>query len=238
MSAKDNIRITKLFILYDSESNPFRSLLTYAMDNSTLRKCIIAVAARHFANTGQSFDQTDDALSPRFVNANLDALHFKKQTINSLLLSLCNPKPSQNDAIMSTILLLIFLDLLESGIEGWKYHLHGAKGLVNLSCSLLEPTPSEYVNSNPGDTVHETRRFVARQLSLYASSSRSSVYNVISLTMIASQPSEEHSRVQNRALSFVSTLMIAGIKSPLLGAFWDVLYSFWELSVISPTKDT
>ncbi|KAJ5967656.1 hypothetical protein N7501_003904 [Penicillium viridicatum] len=166
MSAKDNIRITKLFILYDSESNPFRSLLTYAMDNSTLRKCIIAVAARHFANTGQSFEQTDDALSPRFVNANLDALHFKKQTINSLLLSLCNPKPSQNDAIMSTILLLIFLDLLESGIEGWKYHLHGAKGLVNLSCSLLEPTPSEYVNSNPGDTVHETRRFVARQLSL------------------------------------------------------------------------
>ncbi|KAJ9492738.1 hypothetical protein VN97_g540 [Penicillium thymicola] len=161
-----NIRITKLFILYDSESNPFRSLLTYAMDNSTLRKCIIAVAARHFANTGQSFDQTDDALSPRFVNANLDALHFKKQTIKALLLSLSNLDHSQKDVIMSTILLLIFLDLLESGIEGWKYHLHGAQGLVNLSRSLLEPGASGYANSNPGETVQETRRFVARQLSL------------------------------------------------------------------------
>ncbi|KAF4771764.1 hypothetical protein HAV15_004593 [Penicillium sp. str.  len=136
------------------------------MDNSTLQKCIIAVAARHFANTGHSFDQTDDTLSPRFVNANLDALHFKKQTINALLLSLSNPDPSQKDSIMSTILLLVFLDLLESGIEGWKYHLHGAEGLVNLSRSLLEPSASGYINSNPGDTVQETRRFVARQFSL------------------------------------------------------------------------
>lgn len=67
---------------------------------------------------------------------------------------------------MSTILLLIFLDLLESGIEGWKYHLHGAEGLVNLSRSLLGPSTSEYVNNNPGETVRETRRFIARQFSL------------------------------------------------------------------------
>ena len=212
------------------------------MDNSTLQKFIIAVAARHFANTGHSFDQTDDTLSPRFVNANLDALHFKKQTINALLLSLSNPDPSQKDSIMSTILLLVFLDLLESGIEGWKYHLHGAEGLVNLSRSLLEPSASGYINSNPGDTVQETRRFVARQFSLYASSSYSSslssVYIVISLTMPVSQLSEVHSRVRSRALGLASTLMKAGVRSPLLGAFWDVLYSFWEPSVISPTKDT
>lgn len=206
------------------------------MDNSTLRKCIIAVAARHFANTGQSFDQTD-ALSPRFVNANLDALHFKKQTINALLLSLSNPDHSQKDVIMSTILLLIFLDLLESGIDGWKYHLHGAQGLVNLSRSLLEPSASGYVNSNPGETVQETRRFVARQLSLYGSSSILSVYIVISLTVSVSQPSEAHSRVRTRAPSLVLTSTKADIKSPLLEAFWDVLYSFWALFVISPIKD-
>lgn len=210
------------------------------MDNSTLQKCIIAVAARHFANTGHSFDQTDDTLSPRFVNANLDALHFKKQTINALLLSLSNPDPSQKDSIMSTILLLIFLDLLESGIEGWEYHLHGAEGLVNLSRSLLGPSASGYINSNPGDTVQETRRFIARQFSLYASSSSSlsSVYIVISLTMPVSQLSEVLSRVRSRALDLASTLTKAGIRSPLLGAFWDALYSFLELSVISPTKDT
>lgn len=208
------------------------------MDNSTLRKCIIAVAARHFANTGQSFNQTDNTLSPLFVNANLDALHFKRQTINALLLSLSNPVPSQKDAIMATILLLIFLDLLESGIEGWKYHLHGAEGLINLSRSLSEPGASEYVNSKPGETIQETRRFVTRQLSLYASCSLSSVYTVIPLTMPVSQPSEVHSRVRSRVLDLAPTLTKAGIRSPLLGAFWDVLYSFWELSVISLIRDT
>lgn len=168
------------------------------MDNSTLQKCIIAVAARHFANTGQSFDQGDDALSPRFVNANLDALHFKKQTIKALSLSLSHTESSQNDAIMTTILLLIFLDLLESGIEGWKYHLHGAEGLVNLSHSLLGPITSAYVNKDPGETIEETRRFLARQFSLYASShsSLSSVYIVMSLTIVVSQPSEVHYQVQ------------------------------------------
>ncbi|KAJ5199824.1 hypothetical protein N7472_005028 [Penicillium cf. griseofulvum] len=163
---KDNIRIAKLFILYDSESNPFRTLLTCAMNDLTLQKCILAVAARHYANTGRSFDDTEDSLSPRFVNANVDALHFKKKTINALSLSLSDPAPSQKDAIVSTILLLIFLDLLESGIDGWRYHLRGAEGLVKLCHSLLEPITSGSFNRDPGGIIHETRHFVARQLSL------------------------------------------------------------------------
>ncbi|KAI2721070.1 transcriptional regulator family: Fungal Specific TF [Penicillium roqueforti] len=138
-----NLRVAKLFILYD-----------------------IAVAARHFANAGQSFDQVNDGLSPRFINANLDAFHFKQQAIKALSLSLSHPEPSQKDAIMPAILLLIFLDLLESGIEGWKYHLRGAEGLVNLSHSMLEPSDSKSINGNPGETVEETRRFITRQFSL------------------------------------------------------------------------
>ncbi|KAL5364715.1 fungal-specific transcription factor domain-containing protein [Aspergillus floccosus] len=163
-----NIHIAKLYILYDSESNPFRSLLAHAMDDSTLRKCIIAVAARHFANTGRSFDQPDDALSvsPRFVNANLDALHFKSQAIKALSFSLSHSEPLQKDSIMASILLLIFLDLLESGIEGWKYHLNGAERLVNLSHSLLEPSVGANSNSGSGETVEVTRRFITRQFSL------------------------------------------------------------------------
>ncbi|KAF9891464.1 hypothetical protein FE257_003930 [Aspergillus nanangensis] len=161
-----NLRIAKLFILHDSESNPFRNLLSYAMDHSILQQCIIAVAARHFANTGKSFDHADGTLSPRFVNANLDALHFKQRTITALSLSLSHPESSQKDEIMATILLLIFLDILEAGINGWKYHLRGVEGLVNVSHSLLESGPSTYVNNDPGETVDETRRFVARQFSL------------------------------------------------------------------------
>ncbi|KAF9252791.1 transcriptional regulator family: Fungal Specific TF [Penicillium roqueforti] len=176
-----NLRVAKLFILYD-----------------------IAVAARHFANAGQSFDQVSDGLSPRFINANLDAFHFKQQAIKALSLSLSHPEPSQKDAIMPAILLLIFLDLLESGIEGWKYHLRGAEGLVNLSHSMLESSDSKSINGNPGETVEETRRFITRQFSL------------------------------------VSTFggALSGTMNPLFEAFWDVLYSFLELSVISRTKDT
>ncbi|PLB49192.1 hypothetical protein P170DRAFT_446914 [Aspergillus steynii IBT 23096] len=162
-----NVRIAKLYILHDSKSNPFRNLLTYATDDdSPLRMGMIAVAARHFANTGRSFDQDNEVLSPRFVNANVDALHFKRKAIKALLSSLSHPEHSQKDAIMATILLLIFLDLLESGIDGWKYHLNGAEGIVKLSQSLLESGASQYVNRDPGETDEETRRFVARQLSL------------------------------------------------------------------------
>lgn len=146
------------------------------MDDSTLRMSIIAVAARHFANSSHSFDQVNDALAPRFVNANLDALHFKERAIKALSSSLSHPEVSQKDAIMATILFLIFLDLLESGIDGWQYHLHGAEGLVNLSHSLLEPGASDYFNSCPREMVEETRRFVARQFSLYAFSASASYF--------------------------------------------------------------
>lgn len=207
------------------------------MENSTLRKTIVAVAARHFANAGQSFDQVSDGLSPRFINANLDAFHFKQQAIKALSLSLSHPEPSQKDAIMPAILLLIFLDLLESGIEGWKYHLRGAEGLVNLSHSMLESSDSKSINGNPGETVEETRRFITRQFSLY-DSFFSMVCSVRSLTIVVSQPLEVHSQVRSRVLNFVWTLTKAGTMNPLFEAFWDVLYSFLELSVISRTKDT
>ncbi|KAJ5219484.1 uncharacterized protein N7498_001583 [Penicillium cinerascens] len=68
-----------------------------------------SVAARHYANAGHSFDRTEDALSPRYVNANLDALHFKRQTIQALSSSLSHPDSSQKDEVMASILLLIFL---------------------------------------------------------------------------------------------------------------------------------
>ncbi|KAJ5171287.1 fungal-specific transcription factor domain-containing protein [Penicillium coprophilum] len=182
-----NIRIAKLFILYDSPSNPFRSLLAYAVDNPTLEMSIMAVAARHFANSARSFNQTDDTLSPRFINANVDALHFKKRAIKTLSSSLSQPELLQKDAIMATILLLIFLDILESGIDGWKCHLHGAEGLVRISQSMLLPDANQISTSDSGGTVEGMRRFVARQFSLVStiggalSSSKSTLQSCINL---------------------------------------------------------
>ena len=68
------------------------------MDESTLRMCIVAVAARHFANTNRSFDHIED-VSCQFVNANLDALHFKRKAIKALSSSLNCLEPSQQDVV-------------------------------------------------------------------------------------------------------------------------------------------
>lgn len=96
----------------------------------------------------------------------MDALHFKRQTIGALSRQLTRPELGKKDATLATILLLIFLDLLESGIDGWDYHLQGAKGLVNLYQSLVAPRASGQ-SEDPGETTQELRRFIDRQFSLY-----------------------------------------------------------------------
>ncbi|CAI7618573.1 unnamed protein product [Penicillium pancosmium] len=169
-----NLRISKLFILCDSDNNPFRHLLTYATDDIPLQKCIIAVSARHFANTGQSFDQTSASMAPRFVVANLDALHFKRQTIQAVTGALNSHEMSRKNTLLASIFLLIFLDLLESGIDGWNHHICGARGLVSLGSSLLDPgheqATKRQMKTNHGDMATDTRKFISRQLNLYCPS--------------------------------------------------------------------
>lgn len=168
ISATDNQRICKLYILFDSDSNPFRNLLSFCLEDLALQKSIVAIAARHFANTGRSFDTTDAVVPSRFVYANMDALLFKKQTIEALSSSLSDVGSRRTEATMATILLLIFLDLLESGIDGWDSHLQGARGLLTLNQSLVECAPESDGKIDTGDTVRETRKFITEQLLLYA----------------------------------------------------------------------
>lgn len=154
--------------MFDSESNPFRNLLSFCLEDLALQKSIVAIAARHFANTGRSFDTTDVAVPHRFVNANMDALLFKKQAIEALSSSLSDTGSRRTEATMATILLLIFLDLLESGIDGWNSHLQGARGLLILNESLVKSAPISDHKINAGDTVRDTRKFIMEQLLLYA----------------------------------------------------------------------
>ncbi|KAL4998455.1 fungal-specific transcription factor domain-containing protein [Aspergillus recurvatus] len=161
-------RICKLYILHDSDSNPFRGLLAYALEDVPLRKSITALAARHLANTGYSFglSEADVAIftSPQSMDTALDALCFKTEAITALRERLANPhpEPSKTDMGMATILLLIFLELLESGLDGWDVHLKGARALVGLYKSLGGYTN----NSGSGEMEQEIRTFIARQLSL------------------------------------------------------------------------
>ncbi|KAJ5287055.1 hypothetical protein N7478_002741 [Penicillium angulare] len=192
-------RICKLFILFDSGSNPFRNLLSIGLEDPTLRKSIIALAARHYANTGYSFDATNPTIDSQFADANMDALLYKKQTIEALSSSLHQSGLCRRDQTMATILLLIFLDILESGIDGWNFHLQGAKGLLILNRSLLDPISDAHSSIDPGNMVQETRRFIKDQFSLIETLGTSlyGTSNIVSEDFLCSEETHQESIVRS-----------------------------------------
>lgn len=160
----DNERICKLFIVYDSDKNPFRNLIPLGMKDPVLLKALLAMAARHRANTGQSFHQPDKPTSPSLINANRDALLFKHQAMESLSHSIRDKNLSNQDATVASIFLLIFLDLLESGSDGWNFHLEGAKNLI--ASTYKHSEDQAVINHGPGETVREIRHFILKQIYL------------------------------------------------------------------------
>ncbi|KGO76603.1 Protein of unknown function DUF3468 [Penicillium italicum] len=159
-----NERICKLFIVYDSARNPFRSLISLGLNDPALHKGILALAARHHANTGQSFYPIQASTSAGLINANRDALLFKHQAMEALSRGLSDGKIAKNDTTVASIFLFIFLDLLESGSEGWNFHLEGAKSLIKSHRPLLEAQAG--VNNGPGQTVQQIWRFISNQIYL------------------------------------------------------------------------
>ncbi|CAI7608831.1 unnamed protein product [Penicillium glandicola] len=159
-----NDRICKLFIVYDSAKNPFRTLISFGLQDPVLQKGILALAARHHANTGQPFHQTQASTSVGLVNANRDALLFKHQAMEALSQVLGDGRIGKSDTTVAGIFLLIFLDLLESGNDGWNIHLEGAKSLITSYRPLLEVQAG--VNNGPGQTMQDIWRFISNQIHL------------------------------------------------------------------------
>lgn len=153
----DNDQICKLFIVYDSNKNPFRSLISLALNDHTLLKAVLALAAQHKANASHSFYQSPSALT----STNRDALVFKHQAIQGLSQAVNNATSCRQDTTVASIFLLVFLDLLESGSDRWNVHLEGAKSLISLNSPLGI--------DDPGQTVQEIRNFIATQIYLYVS---------------------------------------------------------------------
>ncbi|CAG7925068.1 unnamed protein product [Penicillium olsonii] len=157
-----NEHICKLFIVYDSERNPFRSLISYGLHDPVLHKAILALAARHHANTGKSFNQIEAPTTPDLVNADRDALLFKHQAMEALSRIIGAGDTPKNDTTVASIFLLIFLDLLESGSDGWNFHLKGAKSLIKSYQPLLESQAG--INHGPGQTLQEIWGFISMQI--------------------------------------------------------------------------
>ncbi|KAJ5096846.1 hypothetical protein N7456_007567 [Penicillium angulare] len=160
----DNERICKLFIVYDSDKNPFRSLIPMGIQNPVLLKALLALAARHHVNTGQSFENPELSTAPGFINAHRDALSLKHQAMEALSQSLRGSQSCNQDTTVASIFLLIFLDLIESGSDGWNFHLEGAKKLIASTYPQFENQAG--INQGPGETLQEIRGFITRQIYL------------------------------------------------------------------------
>lgn len=78
--------------------------------------------------------------------------------------SLRDREVSKQDTTVASIFLFIFLDLVESGSDGWNFHLEGAKNLI---ASTYKHSKSEAViNQGPGQTVQEIRDFITQHIHL------------------------------------------------------------------------
>ncbi|KAJ9313163.1 transcriptional regulator family: Fungal Specific TF [Paecilomyces variotii] len=159
-----NGHICKLFIVYDSAENPFRSLIALALEDPILLQSVLALAACHKANTGRSFHQSEMTRSVETTKAQQDALSFKCRAMKELSSALHEAILHRRDSTVASIFLLIFLDLLESGSDRWNFHLEGAKRLM--SAFQVSAQSQNGISQDPGRTVQRIRSFITKQIYL------------------------------------------------------------------------
>ncbi|CAG9982218.1 unnamed protein product [Clonostachys byssicola] len=159
----------KDFVFSQTDRNMLKDLVPFSLNDSALQKSLIALAARHLANRGQSFYQVDPIGSHDSTEANRQALVFKQQAMQALLKTLSDPVALNNDRTRASIFLFILLDLMESGSSGWDSHLEGAKRLLYLNqptSKVTDQAPSEQKRLGMSQDL---QAFLMRQLYLVES---------------------------------------------------------------------
>ncbi|CAH0027672.1 unnamed protein product [Clonostachys rhizophaga] len=159
----------KDFVFSLTDKNMLKDLVQFSLNDSALQKSLIALAARHLANRGQSFHQVDAIASQDSTTANQKALVFKQQAMQALLKSLSDPVEFSNDRTRASIFLFILLDLMESGSSGWDSHLEGAKRLLHLNQPTSEVTGRVLPEQKRRGMSQDLQAFLMRQLYLVES---------------------------------------------------------------------
>ncbi|KAL7932088.1 fungal-specific transcription factor domain-containing protein [Trichoderma chlorosporum] len=155
--------VCKLFIMYDSTVNPLRNVIGAAFDSPLLLSSIIALSARHMANTGLSFPQSGiRTSSTTLLAADHTALRFKHKTLRGLSDAVNDPVLRVLDTTVTSAFLLMFLDLLECGNGTWSIHLEGVKKLITQIG--LPNEPKRTAQEDLGSYVTSIREFVSRQV--------------------------------------------------------------------------
>ncbi|CAH0057760.1 unnamed protein product [Clonostachys solani] len=159
----------KDFVFSQTDRNMLKDLVPFSLNDSALQKSLVALAARHLANRGQSFHQVDPIASQDSTQANRKALVFKQQAMQALIKTLSDPIELNNDRTRASIFLFILLDLMESGSSGWDFHLEGAKRLLYLNQPTSKVADQAPAEQNLPGVAKDLQGFLMRQLYLVES---------------------------------------------------------------------
>ncbi|BCR84807.1 Zn(II)2Cys6 transcription factor [Aspergillus chevalieri] len=143
-------------VLYSNTQNPYRDLISLVGESPLLANALSATGALHYAlladgdfspmpwSTGEP-TANGTLLTPKEVEREVTSsmsrrpsskvyehfLGLKQRALRQLSQDICDPVKRNDDKTAAAIMVLALMDAIESGDEAWKYHLEGAKNLLN-----------------------------------------------------------------------------------------------------------
>lgn len=124
-------RVTCDLVLFDRGSNnPYRHLMPAAVHHPALLNGILAVAARHHSN----LCGTPVSKHLPYKGASFGYLSRDLQRLDS--------KAILTESTLAVVMLFLFFETLDGGLNTWKIHLSGARRLIQM-CLSLESLPAE-----------------------------------------------------------------------------------------------
>jgi len=143
-------------VLYSNIQNPYRDLISLVGESPLLANALSATGALHYAlladgdfspmpwSTGEP-TTNGTLLTPKEVEREVTSsmsrrpsskvyehfLGLKQRTLRQLSQDIRDPVKRNDDKTAAAIMVLALMDAIESGDEAWKYHLEGAKNLLN-----------------------------------------------------------------------------------------------------------
>lgn len=143
-------------VLYANTQNPYRDLISLVGESPLLANALSATGALHYAlladgdfspmpwSTGEP-GANRTLLTPKEVEREVTSsmsrrpsskvyehfLGLKQRALRQLSQDIRDPVKRNDDKTAAAIMVLALMDAIESGDEAWKYHLEGAKNLLN-----------------------------------------------------------------------------------------------------------
>ena len=124
--------VCKDLVLYDVPMyNPFRQLIPLSVEHPALLQIIVANSALHMSNTcRRSLDSDSTCTSELQAGSYSDALMAKQRALCLLMAALADSDSLDVDVTLAVVLLFIEFELIDSGRDQWRYHISGARKLI------------------------------------------------------------------------------------------------------------